>query len=183
MARGEVWNEVLTLFRVGPIKVIEARLFVAQDDAKPLPAAFQMLASLRILGSQIDNDGKTNNFPVKNGNVCVPIAVSTFTGNVDGTITDWHGTDWNGSPSSDDAWVDTEKVHFTLSSMGRVTIPVADILQFIPGIGGILRSLLQALPGQRVSFTLGHVAVDVPVHRVNGKVVLPANPVVPQWWP
>ncbi|MGP6157183.1 MAG: hypothetical protein ACLPYS_06690 [Vulcanimicrobiaceae bacterium] len=183
MAKGEVWNEVRTLFRVGPVKVVEARLFVAQDDTKPLPSAFQMLVSLRVLGSQIDNDAKTNNFAVKDGDCCVPIAVASFTGNIDGKVVNWHGTDWNGSPSADAAWADTEKVHFSLLSMAQVTIPVADILQFIPGIGGVLRALLQALPGQRVSFTLGHVGVDIPVHRVDGKVALPRGAVVPQWWP
>ena len=182
MAKGEVWNEVHTLFRLASIKVADARLFVAQDDTKPLPDAFQMLVSLRILGAQIDNDNKSNNFPVKDGNVNIPITVSTFKGNVAGTITNWHGTDNNGSNSAP-PWSAAEKVAYTLTATGKVSIPVSAILALVPGIGGILKILLQALPGQKVTFTVGQVNVDVPIHRVGGKVVLPPGAIAPSWWP
>jgi hypothetical protein len=56
MARGEVWYEFRTLFGVGALRVVEARLVVAQDDGVPLPVAFRMLISLRILGAQLDDE-------------------------------------------------------------------------------------------------------------------------------
>jgi hypothetical protein len=182
MAKGEVWNEVHTLFRIAGIKVVEARLFVAQDDGKPLASAYQMLVSLRVLGAQIDNDNKTNNFPVKEGDVTVPITVGNFKGTVAGKIKDFHGTDKDGNKSvpPGDA---SEKVAFTLEAIGKVTIPVNEILAHVPGIGFVLKALLSALPGAKVSFVIGTVPVDVPVHRQNGKVVLPAGAVVPEWWP
>lgn len=183
MARAEVWNEVRTLFKLGAVKVVEARLFVAQDDTKPLPNAFRMLVSLRILGAQIDNDGTTNNFAVANGDVTIPVSVSTFQGNVSGAVGSWHGTDGNGSASTDESWARAEKVGFSLTAISRVTIPVSDILTLVPGIGGILRILLSALPGQKVSFALGQVDVDIPIHRRGDKVILPAGAVVPEWWP
>jgi len=182
MARGEVWNEFSTLFRLGASKVVEARLFVAQDDTKPLPSAFQMLVSLRVLGAEIDNDTATNNFPVKDGAVKIPIVVSTFSGNVDGMISNWHGTTANGSASTDPQWKDVERVSFTLAATGRITIPVTDILALVPGIGGLLRLLLSALPGKQISFTLGSTVVEIPVHRIDGRVVLPPNCVAPAWW-
>jgi hypothetical protein len=182
MAKREVWNEVRTLFRIAGVKVVEARLFVAQDDTQPLPAAFQMLVSLRVLGAQIDNDATTNNFPVSDGNVSVPIAVSAFKANVAGAITGWHGTDPDGSASTK-PWDGAEKVAYTLTGLGKVTIPVSDILALVPGVGIVLKVLLQALPGNQVTFALGQVDVDIPVHRVAGKVVLPAGALVPEWWP
>lgn len=183
MAKGEVWNEVVTVFKVATVKVAEARLYVAQDDTQPLPNAFQMLTSLRILGAQIDNDNTTNNFPVKDGNVSIPITVDTFKGNVQAAISNWHGTNHDGSASTDPTWDQAQKVGFVLTGVGKVTIPVAAILGLVPGIGPILRALLNALPGQKVTFSLGHIAVDIPIHRVGGKVILPARAVVPPWWP
>lgn len=182
MARREVWNEVRTLFKLGAVKVVEARLFVAQDDSKPLPGAFRMLVSLRILGAQIDNDNTKNTFSVANRDVTIPISVSQFQGNVAGTVSNWHGTDGNGSASTGESWAQAEKVAFSLTAISRITIPVSDILTLVPGIGVILRTLLSALPGQKVSFALGQVDVDIPVHRINGKVVLPAGAVEPEWW-
>jgi hypothetical protein len=183
MAKGEVWNEVLTLFKVATIKVVEIRLFVAQDDTRALPDAFRMLASLRILGAQIDNDSSTNNFTVKNGNVTVPITVDTFKGNVQAEISDWHGTDGDGNSSSDSGWTKAEKVAYKLTGIGKVTIPVAAILGLVPGIGAVLKAILNALPGKQVTFSLGQVDVEIPIHRQNGKVVLPSGAVVPPWWP
>jgi hypothetical protein len=182
MARGEVWNEIITLFRIGGVKVVEARLFVAQDDTKALPEAFAMLVSMRVLGAEIDSDTATNHFPVTNGDVKIPIAVSTFSGNLAGTISHWHGSTAAGTPSTSPAWTDAEHVAFTLSALGKVTIPVSDILALVPGIGGFLRVLLSALPGKQVGFTLGTVNVEIPVHRVSGKVELPPNAVHPAWW-
>ena len=183
MAKGEVWNEVRTLFKLGAIKVVEARLFVAQDDSANLSNAFQMLVSLRILGAQIDDDPTTNNFPVANGSVSLPVAVARFSGNVDGAVANWHGSDPDGSNSSDPSWAKAEKVGFSLSALGKITVPVADVVSLVPGVGGILRILLNALPGQRVTFALGQVDVDIPVHRVGTAVVLPAGAQEPGWWP
>jgi hypothetical protein len=182
MARGEVWSETRTLFRVGVFKIVEARLFVAQDDARPLPGAFRMLASLRILGAEIDGDTASNNFAVEDGSVSVPIAVDTFTGKLDGTIAGWEGVKGDGGAARDAPWSGAEHVRFTLSALGKVTIPVAAIFAIVPGIGLALKTLLSALPGERVAFTLGTVAVDIPIHRFNGKVSLPTGANVPAWW-
>jgi hypothetical protein len=182
MARGEVWNQIDTLFRVGVFKIVEARLFVAQDDAKPLPKAFRMLVSIRVLGVEVDGGTGSNNFAVEDGKVCVPIDVATFGGKLDGAITGWEGVKANGTGAGSASWADAEYVRYTLAALGKVTIPVAAIFAIVPGIGSILRALLSALPGQQVAFTLGTVAVDVPIHRTNGKVTLPPRAVVPAWW-
>jgi hypothetical protein len=97
--------------------------------------------------------------------------VDAFNGNVAGAITGWHGTDASGSQSADANWANAEKVAFTLTGIGKVTIPVAAILGLVPGIGTILKALLSALPGQQITFSLGQIAVEIPVHRVSGNVL------------
>jgi hypothetical protein len=61
-----------------------------------------------------------------------------------------------------------EQVGFTWTAGSYLSIPVSDILTLVPGIGRALRILLSALPGQRVSFGLGQVEVNIPVHRRGG---------------
>jgi hypothetical protein len=184
MAKGEVWNETPILVKLIGAHVVQANLFVALDDSvKNLSNAYRMLCSLRILGAQIDNDNATNNFPVKNGPVSIPISVSTFSGNVDGSVSLWRGVTAAGDSSSDPNWADAEFVEFTLAAVGNVTVPVADILALVPTVGPILKLLLKALPGQKVSFNLSHTDVKVPVHRDGaGNVVIPPGSVVPTWW-
>lgn len=184
MARGEVWNRDVMLFKIAGFNIAQARLFVAQDDSVPVLAnAFRMLCSFRILGTQIDNDNTTNNFPVKNGPVAVPIAVSTFTGNVDGKLSGFQGITQAGSASTDTDWNDAEHVEFTLAALGNVAIPVSDILTLVPGIGFVLKALLGALPGRKVTFSLGQTDIHIPVLRdAAKKPILPPKAVAPAWW-
>jgi hypothetical protein len=185
MAKGEVWNESPLLLKLVGFHVVQANLFVAVDDSVPvLSNAYRMLCSLRILGAQIDNDVATNNFAVKNGPVSIPVSVNTFNGKVDGSVSLWRGVTAAGAPSTDPNWADADFVEFTLAAVGNVTIPVADILALVPTVGPILKLLLNALPGQKVSFNLSHTDVKVPVHRDGtGKAVVPPGAVVPAWWP
>jgi hypothetical protein len=184
MARGEVWNLDVTLFRIAGFHIAQARLFVAQDDAVPILAnAYRMLCSLRILGTQIDNDAATNNFAVKDGPIAVPVSVSTFSGSVAGKISGFQGTTKTGAASADTNWKDAEHVEFTLAAVGNVSIPVSDILALVPGIGFVLRAVLTALPGGKVNFNLGQTDIHIPVLRdTSGKPILPPKAVVPTWW-
>jgi hypothetical protein len=75
MAKREVWSQTKNLLVVGNREVAQARFFVAQDDSKPLDAAFEMLVSLRFLGAQIDSDS-SQHFPVTNVPVAVNITVT-----------------------------------------------------------------------------------------------------------
>jgi len=193
MAKGEVWNQTKDLLVVGNRHVAQIRLFVAQDDAKPLEDAFEMLVSLRFLGAQIDND-PSQHFPVKNGPVASNVTVTSPPTVVKGTIVNWHGVEGqvvNGTavagrgntvrPGSD--WANVKFVGFTLVGDGTIGVPVTAILSAVPTLRFAALFLGNTLPVE-IPIEITNAPISIPVHRDGtGKVVLPPNSVAPNWWP
>jgi hypothetical protein len=193
MAKGEVWNQTKDLLVVGNRHVAQARLFIAQDDTKPLEDAFEMLVSLRFLGAQIDND-TSNHFSVRNGSVATNVNVTNPPTVVKGTIVNWHGVEGKivnnapvpghgntVTPGSD--WSKVSFVGFTLVGDGAIGVPVAAILSAIPSVNFAMMFLGTTLPID-IPIELSVAAISIPIHRnAAGKVVLPPNSVTPAWWP
>ena len=186
MAKAEVWSQSKDLLAIhvlgGVHHVAQVRFFVAQDDTKPLSSAFEMLASLRFLGAQIDDDA-TQHFPVTNGPVSLKVNVTNPVTIVRGNISNWHALDNNGTELAVADWkARAATVGFTLSGAGTVTLPIAQIVAAIPTIGLMIGAISHFLPAN-LPIEISYPPISIPVHRnVHGDVALPSNLTVPSWW-
>jgi hypothetical protein len=170
MAKLQVWSDTKVLARVGGLHVASVGFFVNQDDATPLPTAFELLVNLRLFGIQV---GQTTVAPIANGPLSLPVGAGTYTSTIVGEIDDWRGVSADHQPvaSTDAQWSTAAAVAFRVVAKADVTIPLSVILAAIPGVS-VIAKVAAGILGNKVAVSLAHDDIVIPLHEdTQGKLV------------
>jgi hypothetical protein len=166
----QVWSDPKVLARVGGLHVATVGFFVSQDDAKPLPTAFELLVSLRLFGIQV---GQTTVAPIANGPLSLPVGAGAYSSTILGEIDDWRGLGADHQPvaSADTSWSSAAAVGFRVVAKADVTIPLDLIVAAIPGIS-IIAKIAAGILGNKATVSLAHDDIVIPLHKdTQGKLV------------
>jgi hypothetical protein len=163
MSKAQVWTDTKVLSRVGGLHVAAVGFFVSQDDAKPLPTAFELLVNLRLFGIEV---GQTTVAPIANGPLTLPVGAGTYSSTILGEIDDWHGIGADHQPiaSTDASWSTAAAMGFRVVAKADITIPLDIILAALPGIS-VIAKIAAGILGNKVTVTLAHDDIVIPLHK------------------